>query len=200
MVDEVNLLFDRLQGVIQDALEVIESTVNAEKIAQLRALRVTVTGLEKGNIPVPSALADLVAELEQTEKEQAVAQATLEACRGRLAGINDLLGKLRHSRTVIRHRASSNACVPLTELRRLTLETLGELGGSARAGDVLDLIQDKLKDRLQPDDLEPNAQGLPRWRVRTAHVRGRLVAQGLLKSDSPKFVWELADGADAGEG
>mgnify|MGYP007112012996 CR=1 FL=1 len=95
MVDEVNLLFDRLQGVIQDALEVIESTVNAEKIAQLRALRVTVTGLEKGNIPVPSALADLVAELEQTEKEQAVAQATLEACRGRLAGINDLLGKLR---------------------------------------------------------------------------------------------------------
>ena len=195
MVDEVNLLFDRLQGVIQDALEVIESTVNAEKIAQLRALRVTVTGLEKGNIPVPSALADLVAELEQTEKEQAVAQATLEACRGRLAGINDLLGKLRHSRTVIRHRASSNACVPLTELRRLTLETLGELGGSARAGDVLDLIQDKLKDRLQPDDLEPNANGIPQWRLRAMHARRQLVAEGLLKSDSPKFVWELADGS-----
>ncbi len=200
MVDEVNLLFDRLQGVIQDALEVIESTVNAEKIAQLRALRVTVTGLEKGNIPVPTALADLVAELQQTEQEQAVAQATLEACRGRLAGVSDLLGKLRHGRTVVRRRAPSDACVPLTELRRLLLETLGELGGSARAGDVLDLIHGKLKDRFQPDDLEPNAQGLPQWRVRTSHIRGRLVAQGLLKSDSPKFVWELADGADAGEG
>ena len=200
MTDEVNLVFDRLQGVIQDALEVIESTVNAEKIAQLRALRVTVTGLEKDNIPVPTALADLVAELQQTEQEQAVAQATLEACRGRRAGVSDRPGKLRHGRTVVRRRASPEGNIPSSELRRLILETLREFGGSANAGDILRVIHDKMKDQLQSGDLELNRYGAPRWRVRTRSVKQQLVVEGLLRGDSPRSVWELADGADAGEG
>ncbi len=75
------------------------------------------------------------------------------------------------------------------------LAALVELGGSAPVGHVLDLVEPKLKSQLkdvdyQPLPSDPNAL---RWRNTAQWARHDLVTQGLLKSDSPRGIWEISE-------
>ena len=78
--------------------------------------------------------------------------------------------------------------------RRPILEALVELGGSAPIGEVLKLVEHKVRDILNQYDYEP----LPsdpnelRWRNTAQWCRRDLVREGLMKSDSPFGVWEIS--------
>ena len=74
------------------------------------------------------------------------------------------------------------------------LRVLTESGGSARAADVLERVGELMRNQLKPVDFEPLASGPdnPRWRNAAQWARNSMVNDGLLKSDSPRGVWEIA--------
>ena len=96
-------------------------------------------------------------------------------------------------------RLAKGLRVPEEEYKIPILQTVHELGGSARAGDVLAAVERKMKDQLSNVDYQPLPKtGEARWRNTAMWARKRLVQGDLLRGDSPRGVWELsAKGADA---
>jgi len=74
------------------------------------------------------------------------------------------------------------------------LESLVEMGGGGKAGDVLKLVHEKMKERLTPADHEtlPSGQDI-RWKNHAMWERMNLKRKGYLKSDSPRGVWEITE-------
>ena len=77
------------------------------------------------------------------------------------------------------------------------LEVLQELGGSGPASIVVDRVGEKLGDRLTPVDLEHVSSGELRWKSRVQFVRLGLIKAGLMKNDSPRGTWEIAEAGRA---
>lgn len=74
------------------------------------------------------------------------------------------------------------------------LRVLNELGGSAKMNDVLVKVEQAMRGILKQVDYEPLTSGLDmRWRNTAQWARNSMVRDGLLKSNSPKGVWEITD-------
>ena len=81
---------------------------------------------------------------------------------------------------------------PQQAYRRPIMEALYELGGSAPVADVLRLVEGKMKTLLIEVDYQKIPSGDTRWRNTAMWERHELIKDGLLKSDSPRGVWELS--------
>lgn len=75
------------------------------------------------------------------------------------------------------------------------LQALVTLGGSAPMAEVLELVHQTMKDVLKDVDHQPLASDpdLPRWRNTAQWARAAMVKDGLMKSDSPRGIWEISD-------
>jgi hypothetical protein len=79
------------------------------------------------------------------------------------------------------------------EFRIPLLEALVEMGGSGKISDICDRVGAKMKNRLMPGDYEKFSGGEVRWENAVAWIRNKLKDEGLLRSDSPRGVWEISD-------
>ncbi len=78
--------------------------------------------------------------------------------------------------------------------RKPILRSISQAGGSHPAAKVLEEIEIELGDRLNPVDKEILKSGRDiRWRNAAQWERAAMVKEGLLKSDSPRRVWELTE-------
>lgn len=84
---------------------------------------------------------------------------------------------------------------PESQYRVPILQVLSDMGGSGKAAEVLERVCEIMKPRLKPVDFEPLASGPdnPRWRNAAQWARNTMVKEGLLKSDSPRGVWEMTE-------
>ena len=85
---------------------------------------------------------------------------------------------------------------PEQAFKKPILETLLSLGGSASIADILDALGEKMKGVLNKYDRQrlPSGPGHEvRWRNTAMWSRYKMVRAGLLKSDSPRGVWEISD-------
>jgi len=73
------------------------------------------------------------------------------------------------------------------------LAALEELGGQARKGDVVRLVEGRVGGRLNDYDHQQLKNGQVRWENTVAWSRQRLKDRGLLAADSPRGVWEITD-------
>ncbi len=73
------------------------------------------------------------------------------------------------------------------------LRALVELGGRAPVQNVLERVFTEMENRLKPVDLQPLPSNPkePRWRNAAMWERLRMVKEGLLRSDSPRGIWEI---------
>lgn len=78
---------------------------------------------------------------------------------------------------------------------RPVLETLIELGGSARMNEIFKKIEDKMSGTLTQYDYQslPSNPKQIRWLNTVQWARNTLVNKGLMKKDSPRGVWEISD-------
>lgn len=60
---------------------------------------------------------------------------------------------------------------------------------------VLDRVLESMKEVLRDVDYEPLASDpeMPRWRNAAQWARHSMVKEGLLRSNSPRGVWEISD-------
>jgi hypothetical protein len=75
------------------------------------------------------------------------------------------------------------------------LQALSEMGGHGQTRDVLDRVYDIMKNSLKPVDEKPlpSDPNTPRWRNTACWAREHMVREGLLKSDSPRGIWEISE-------
>lgn len=79
------------------------------------------------------------------------------------------------------------------EYYRPILRVLDRRGGSGPVGDVLDEVHQEMRGILRDVDFEPlpSDGSMPRWRNTAQWARISMVKAGLLKSGSPRGVWEI---------
>ena len=79
--------------------------------------------------------------------------------------------------------------------RKLILEALVELEGRAEMSKVLDLVEKKMQGILNDYDYQslPSDPKTIRWRNTAQWCRNTMVREGLLKSDSPRGIWEISE-------
>lgn len=89
---------------------------------------------------------------------------------------------------------------PVSAYREPLLMALMELGGSAHKNMVFDRVGAIMKDILTEDDYQENHRPSSvrrgeriRWRQNAAWQRHKMVAEGLLKSNSPKGILEITE-------
>ena len=71
------------------------------------------------------------------------------------------------------------------------IEALEELGRRGNVDEVLELVFEKVKNKLTDIDFTKTYSGYFRWK-NTAHWQHhKMVKDGSLKSDSPRGIWEL---------
>jgi len=75
------------------------------------------------------------------------------------------------------------------------LESIIELGGRAKAEDVLERVYDKMKNILNSYDEEPLRSGrnVKRWENTARWAKQKMVEKGLLAKDSPRGIWEITE-------
>ena len=120
----------------------------------------------------------------------------LEA-EGREAG---LLPRAAPLRTMLEEpspsRLTKGLSTPEREFIRPILESLVELGGSAKGSQVVNTVFQKMKGKLNERDLEspPSERSTPRWRKSAYWCRFNLVRKHkFLNPDSPRGVREITD-------
>jgi hypothetical protein len=90
-------------------------------------------------------------------------------------------------------RAAPGSILSEREYEAPILLELLERGGSGHATDITNAVGNRLAERLTELDYSRLDSGEVRWRNRAAFTRLTLRKRGLLKSDSPRGIWELTE-------
>jgi hypothetical protein len=77
---------------------------------------------------------------------------------------------------------------------RPILQTLVESGGRGKCGRVIAAVGEKMKGILTPADYgRLPKSGWTRWENRVAWQASNMRTQGLIRNNSPRGIWEIAD-------
>lgn len=90
-------------------------------------------------------------------------------------------------------RAPMGSLLPEAEYELPILRALADRGGSAPARDVVKAVGEMVADQLTERDREKLRSGGERWQNRIQFSRLRMKERGLIKSGSPRGLWELAE-------
>lgn len=110
---------------------------------------------------------------------------------------NDVLRRVLELEAAPRGRSAGRrgkvGRTPDSAYRLPILKALGELGGKARADEVLAAVHEQLKGELKEADYEPMQSGQTRWQSAAGFERLHMarLEPPLIKPDSPRGVWEL---------
>jgi len=86
-------------------------------------------------------------------------------------------------------------CTTENEFCKPILESLNDLGGSAKMNDIIKKVEEKMKNTLTQYDYQPLSSNPKqiRWHNTAQWCRNTLVMRGLMKKDSPRGIWEISD-------
>jgi hypothetical protein len=196
LIERADPLVQELHHLVAGLAQFHESPDAQEKTEQLKEISRTVARLEGMKVAVPDELrnlkTDLVAELSIDEQ----VRDTLVALRDGLAEVLDAIqqrtGKAGTGDKPRRKRSN----LPKTDKQvfgEYLIKALKAKGGRASIREVLDWMEEHLKDRFQPGDLEIRPTGEVVWQNNTCWQRFKLVQEGILKPDSRRGIWELND-------
>lgn len=145
MIDEANLLCERLEKLVADALAITSSEARKDNLKQLQAVQRAISTLEKAGATVPGELIREKNELVEIEREAEAACSTLRTLHMRLKTIIAAINP-PHSNSR-RHRASQRLkpgeYTPQAAFRQPIIEVLRELGGSGDTQTIKTLLQKK---------------------------------------------------------
>lgn len=198
------LLADLCREVIAridvDPPDAQDTSESATMEAQLREIAKTIDRLEKMDVPIPDVL--------RVEKTRlAAALGVQDEATKALEQLADSLGVvLREIRISLNRRKSQPVSsggqvervnperLPRSAMRNSIVFALRNLGGSAPKEKVLELVETELHGSFLSADLVwLESSRKYAWQNSAKHARAELVGEGILRSDSPKGVWELSE-------
>lgn len=205
MREQAEELLNRLDELVMNLKGIASSADLTEKREQLRVVSQSIQQLESRSIPVPDTLRhlkmDLVSELGVADEAEEI----LVFLRGALAEVMQTLSSKPTSArgeqspgpqpTQRRTRKRRDDITPMETWRRLVVEALKAKGGKAPCSEVLDLINERMEGKFLSGDLGSRKDGHPVWRNNIQWERYNMIRDGILKSDSPRGIWELNEDA-----
>lgn len=139
-------------------------------------------------------------------KEALERSGTLTAFRDRVASLRKEWGELAAAAEREEDEETRTARQNLGKLRKglrtpteayyePILQALEEMDGAGKVAEVLDQVGQIMKPVLKDVDYQPLASNPDnlRWRNAAQWARNNMVNEGLLKTDSPRGVWEMTD-------
>jgi hypothetical protein len=143
-------------------------------------------------------------------KEALERSGTLTAFRDRVAALRKDWGELAAAAEREEDEETRTARQNLGKLRKglrtpteayyePILQALEEMDGAGKVAEVLDRVGQIMKPVLKDVDYQPLASNPDnlRWRNAAQWARNNMVNEGLLKTDSPRGVWEITEGGRA---
>jgi hypothetical protein len=195
---------DLLLKLLHDVIEFLESEDDQKETtameAQLREISKAMENLEKKGITVPDAFRAEKTRLAAILGTQSESIQVLSHLYDELDEImRDLKIRLGHSTetTQVKRTRNKRSNLPKTDkkiLRKLIVDALLRMGGSAHIHEVLKYVGEQLNDKLLPGDLvwrESTKQFA--WQNNTQWERYFMIRGGILKANSPKGFWELSE-------
>jgi hypothetical protein len=199
-VKDPGLLVELCREVIEQLDVGSEGADMGEKETQLREISRTIERLEKAGVAIPDALRAEKTRLAAVLGTTTDATQTLRQLGEDLAEIlQDLKARLRQDEDDTGHKKprgkrSRTAKTDRLALRDNIIRTLKRHGGRAQVADVLREVGRQLKGKLLSGDLEVRKDGKTiAWMNNAQWERLRMVREGVLRSDSPNGIWELAE-------
>jgi hypothetical protein len=192
LVELILEVIDRLDSG-QDELSI------AAMEAQLREISKAIDNLDKAGVAIPDALRAEKTRLAAALAMQAEATQALSLLTDELDDIvKNLKSRLGNGEQIAerkpRAKRSKSPKTGKDILQTLIVEALEKLGGSAHKNDVLKYMQQKLEGKLLPGDLEWRDSAKEyAWQNNACWERFRLIEKGILKSGSPRGIWELSE-------
>ena len=94
-----------------------------------------------------------------------------------------------------RHAACApvGSLLPESDYEVPIMRALAERGGSAPAREIVSAVGEMVVQRLTALDLAPLPNGGHRWESRVQFARLRMKERNLIRSGSPRGLWELSD-------
>lgn len=199
-VQEPGLLVELCREVVKGLGPGSGSQETAAMETQLREIARTIDKLEKQGVPVPEAL--------RAEKMRLVAALSVNSEAARTLNyltdelevlVNDLKSRVGRVPSVVqtRKRRTNSVHSPRTRcevFRRLITEALKQLAGKAQKDDIYKLIETDYANSFLPGDFDylPDGKRIA-WKYRCDWELTKMRKEGLLKSESPRGIWELSE-------
>lgn len=192
----IRLLSDILDQIVDKSDS--GNSLNSKK-EQLSDLTKIINQWEAKNLPVPDEFRmmqmKLTAEVDHA-KEKASSLDRIKQC------LQEALSKIPNEKQLVdkwmrnRNASTNRSPLPLRhdrQYRDVIITTLRHFGGSARTQLIIEEIEKKLAGKFTERDLEYDPQGKLRWWRDAQRERQNMIHEGLLKTNSPMGVWELAE-------
>ena len=186
-IDLVETVFQKL--IVKIDLSAYEA--NALKLVEITKV---IEKLNEKEIAVPDELRQLKSSLslEIYDQEKTIKQ--LEGMELRLTevleGLRIRLSKNGHS---VKKRRLKKRYVHETSPKLLQKEirkALRELGGSGQKKDLIEIVRRNLDGKFKKND-HVRKNGIALWIFNMTKERGFMIREGVLKSGSPRGIWEL---------
>jgi len=198
-VKDPSLLVELCRKVV----ELIDGETGSEEAAtmeaQLREIANTVERLEKIGVAVPDGLRSekirLAAALGIKRESFLALNLLQEGLEKVLKDLKTRLGHVHKSSVSVklkkRRSSSGKGHTHRSDIISCLIESLKELGGSARCNEVVDLMGQKLQGKFLPGDLEHDKSFGVKWRHDAHWARLNLVNEGVLEKHSPRGYWQM---------
>lgn len=99
----------------------------------------------------------------------------------------------RHQTKGSRKNRNKYPKTPQEILRQFLIAALQEFGGAAHCNEVKDRIREMMAGQFLPGDLLKRSKGEIVWENNVHWERSVLTKEGILKTNSPRGVWELSE-------
>ena len=202
LIDNPETLLALFQQSVQQLIEQRPDTNEQE--AQLRAVAKAIEQLEKQHISVPDSLRQTKMTLVDQIGQYAQFNQRLRELGNSLTDVLDMIQstigqpqeeKIKKNVAPHSHRQSviGQLTTPRSTLRAYIIQALKEFGGSARSSEIMERIRGMLENRLTSRDMEVRNNGRIVWQHNTHWERQIMVNEGILRNDSQRGYWELAE-------
>lgn len=198
-VESPKLLLKLCREVIDELYVHKENSEIKEMETQLKEISKTIDKLEEAQVQIPEDLRRLKVDLISQLSVQDEIDSSLKELATGLEEITYYLKK-RIGKDIDKFSSKiASSCQPVrlrTDRKTLRAEIIDILkanGGSGRINEIRIELEEKLKNRLLPGDLERRKSGELVWWNNVCWERYKMTQDGTLKKNSERGIWELEE-------
>lgn len=193
-IDHPGKTIDILEKVITEIAGRVDFNDYDANSVQLTEVTKVIESLNEKGVDVPDELRRLKSTLSLTIHDQEKIIQQLQGLEIRLSSVLDNL-RLRLSkngqatttrRLKKRYVFETSPMILQKEIRK----AIRELGGKGRKKEIIEIIQRNLDGKFKKND-RVRKNGTEQWILNATKERGFMIRDGILKSGSPRGIWEL---------
>jgi hypothetical protein len=198
-IDNTDALVSLCKSVLDELLKSLNEEGQKVNQAQLIEVSRSIDQLTKLGISIPDELRNLklslIAEIENKGKMKEKFGTLLTGLKTTISSSESAFLSIFPGKKQSRKRRTKSD-PPITnqdDFRVEIIDALKILGGSGSINEVMEIIEERMKDKLLPGDFEKRSRGNLVWKNNVQWARNSLREEGIILSGTPRGIWELSE-------